>query len=477
MRNYLYKIDYIVYLFFIVLVRIPQTIIPSLRGNFLIVFFIITTAVILKNIGLGLSYRPGKLTFIRPNPWVLFGITTFWLLICIAYLRAINTGATSTNYAQVTILIWTSITAMGISSFLAPDYHNHQKELKLAISLAASAYIIVNVLLYFLNTPFFDLVARFTESYQGMDDMGQSVLLSYLGVNINRVLFPTAIGVNGVGPITGAAVIVGVLLVIENSFRRKQSWKQAWLFIFGILSIVAGFFVLLSIDSRFSLVSVIVTIGLVKFLPKTILKYAIIVLIVISPLLPYCIPVVTEFADNLTLLTNFSRHTNDIISLNSRVYVWESAYLLLSKTLPQHLIGYGFRSQALSENAAYLYRFALRDIPEFHNYTLQYIFDTGYIGLATFIIFYTTTFIHLIEHNKFKENILLIAILIHFMIVSTVEVAITYYNQEVFTVLLLIFITCLPQAQVENTQPIKNSMKLTSPTSPKGFANNRVVPY
>lgn len=465
MRNHLYKIDYVVYLFLITLVRIPQTIIPSLRGSFLVVMFILIVAVILKNVGLSLSYTTGKFTFITPNIWIFFGITTLWLLICITYIRAISTGVISTNYAQVTILLWTSILIMGISSFLAPDHYIRQKGLKQAISLAASSYIIVNVFLYFLNTPFFDLVARFTESYQEMSDLGQSVLLSYMGININRVLFPTAIGVNGVGPITGAAVIVGILLITENISKRGQGWNQPLLLGFGVLSVITGCFVLLSIDSRFSLFSVIATVGLVKFLPKTFLKRAIITIVIVSPILPYFIPVITEFADRLTILTTFSRHSNDIISLNSRIYVWDSAYLLLSETLPQHLVGYGFRSQAVSENAPYLYRFALRDIPEFHNYSLQYIFDAGYIGLAIFITFYVITFIHLVDQNQSKENILLIALLTHFMIISTVEVAITYYNQEVFTALLLIFTTCLPQSAVEKTHQIENSIKFTAHNS------------
>ena len=415
--------------------------------------------VITKNIVLCLTYVPGQFAFTTPKPSVLVAIIIFWLLISITYVRGLNSGISSLQSTLYSIGLWSGVLFMGVSSFLVPDHQDKQQAFKNAICYSVGSYIVLNVVLYFLNTSYFDLTIRFAESYKGLDDIGHSIFLSYFGIYINRVLFPLAAGVNGMGPITGAAMLIGVLTVASNFSKQSRNQDRAYTILFGIIVTVASIFVLLCIDSRFTLFSVIFTIAVIKFLPVRFFRQAITLTMALTPFLPYIIPYLTKIIDNFSILTSLSRHSNDLISLNSRVYVWDSAVRLLSHLLPQHLIGYGFRSQQIPQNSIYLYRFTEFNNPELHNYSLQYIFDTGYIGLALFIVLYIIILNYLFQRSEFDNNMLLITILTHFAVISTFETAITYYNQEVFVVLLLIFASCLPNNKVEYwyvTEPAAN---------------------
>lgn len=456
-RQHLYKIDCAAFLFLIILIRIPATIAPSLEGISLALLAFVLISVIIKNIVLCLTYTPGQFAITKSNSSVLIAITLFWVLICISYIRGLNNGASNFQSTLYPIFLWSAMLIMAVLSFLVPDHWDKQEALKKAISYSIGSYIVLNVVLYFLNISYFDSNVRFAESYKGVDDIGHSVLLSYFGVYLDRVLFPLAAGVNGMGPITGAAILIGISIITNHISNQSQAQQRSRALLFGTILTLSSIFILLCIDSRFTLFSVIFTIITIKFLPQRFLKRTITTTMVMTPLLPYIIPYVAKIVDNLSILTSLSRHSNDVISLNSRVYVWESAARLLSQILPQHLIGYGFRSQQVPANAVYLYRFTQFNNPELHNYSLQYIFDTGYIGLAIFIILYIIILNHLFQGNEFNENIWLITILTHFAVISTVETAITYYNQEVFAVLLLIFAACLPNVKVEYWYVMKPS--------------------
>ena len=440
--HYLYWVDFTVLLFLLILQRMPFTVLEPLRPLFAVLCIGILAAVTIKNIMMSMMITSSKLTIVRPHLRLLLLSIFFISLVFVAYAKVDITHTFSIQTALVTASFWVAIFIMSSSIFLAPNNYPHRNILRWGIILAGGTYILFNVFFHFFSIPLFDVEARYAEGYAD-SSLGNSTILALLGLNQSRMLFPTAAGINSMGPIAGVTLVISLMLFLQRTVIRSLFQK-----VFASVTCLASIYVLLGTDSRFSLISVFLTLFFMTL--PLLKKFSWFNLgVVLSPLVPLLLITILNNIDSFefSVLGNLTRNTNDLITFNGRTYLWEAGYRLLSWFQPEHLWGFGFRSQAASANAAYLPRFPWNPHPELHNFALQYVFDLGYIGLLTFILLYTTLIsrLKLLYRDDPQTGNMLMSMAVYFMFISTIETALTYYNYEVFTLLLLMLAANLPE--------------------------------
>ena len=440
--HYLFWVDFSVLLFLLILQRIPFTVLEHLRPTFAVLCMGILLIVTLKNIMMSMMLKSSMLLMVRPNVRLLLLSIFFVTLIFISYAKVNTTHTFNIQTALVTGGFWVAIFITGSSIFLAPNNYPHIKNLRWGIIYASGLYIIFNVFFHFFTIPLFDVAARYAEGYAD-SSLGSSTILTLLGLHQDRMLFPTAAGINSMGPIAGVTLVVSLMMFLQRNVIHSLFQK-----IFASVTCLASIYVLFGTDSRFSLISVFLTLFFMTL--PFLKKFSWFNLgVVLSPLLPLLLITALNSIDSFefSLLGNLTRNTNDLITFNGRTYLWEAGYRLLWWFQPEHLWGFGFRSQAIPSNATYLPGFSWNPHPELHNFALQYVLDLGYLGLLAFILLYTTLIsrINRLCSNDPQTGNIFMSMTVYFMFVSTIETALTYYNYEVFTLLLLMLSANLPE--------------------------------
>lgn len=431
-------IDLSVLISSLIIISLPNVFADDLRRILLIAVLLPFWLVIVKNI-LMIAPNRHKIALHKFSSPILFGSIAFISILLLAYLKSVNQGALSRASALSSVFLWLTVSLFGITVFLNPHFANRKDQLKRGILYAVGAYVSFNVVLHLINPGFLQATQRFSRIY-GYSDFGNSAMLAAIGIQKGRVLFPTASGVNAMGPIAGAALIVGIFMLLE----KKGSYQNKLL---GLFFIMTAVYALFSIDSRFSTFSALVTILIIFLMPRSSLKYLLLPA-AISPAFPLILLNLSESLVELGLLTPFSRGSSDVITFNSRAFAWDSAINALSHDLSfSHLLGFGIYGQQISGVVTGYARYFRVSNPSLHNYSLQYIFDTGYLGLGLFLLLYGIVFYKLatlsLKSNQ-NTDLILVALLMFILIVSTLETAITIYNEEVFIMFLMIVCAALP---------------------------------
>jgi O-antigen ligase len=268
-------------------------------------------------------------------------------------------------------------------------------------------------------------------------DIGNSVMISSLGISQSRVGFLFANGINSYGTVLGLFLTL-TLIFYDNSSKYKK---------YFIYSVFISFLSLMLTDSRGPLFISIIIFLVIKFL-KNRRKAPKIILII--PFLgfigPFLLLSVLSFLATTSYGEVLSRSSGDLESGNSRAVIWFFSFRDFLTVNPiNHFFGYGeFGHYASGASKYYSSVFghmaedALLVHP--HNTFLSIAFDLGYLGLFFYLItqIYVANFI--VKYWGIYKNITLILLgnLIYINFIGITETMFGFYYKNTIELFFMI---------------------------------------
>jgi len=249
------------------------------------------------------------------------------------------------------------------------------QSLNYLLILPAIIYFSLNLFLHFLGV-------RVRQG--GLEDQSidQAVFLSKLGININRVQFPLATGLNNYA--FNVALIFLILLFFIFILKKRS--------IFIILSASLCLLSILMVDTRVALfIPILLVIVAYRF--NFILKYSKTIFLVFLLLGPVIYLTVVPYVSELMGLDTLARSDDDLQTGNFRLIIWGVSFLFFSNFDIMHLFGYGeYGHFGSGQSVNWSYAFtniqnsSVNITPHSSFFTI--IYDYGYIGLLVYIIFF-----------------------------------------------------------------------------------------
>lgn len=297
-------------------------------------------------------------------------VSAYVVLIVVAALRGSYFGAISSTAAALEGSQVALVAVLGAFAFLRePRAYQRSRYLR-ALCWAPVVFLAANVVLYF---------AGVLPPDQPTTISGQpSTMIGLLGVPMERVAFPLAGGVNGIGPTAVAALAICAVF-----WRRRE---QRGLAIFGVLISLC---VILLIDSRGALLFAALAVALVELAPR-VHKRRFGWVAIALPVLPILlIAALTGFVQT-DVGSQLDRGPTESLSTGTgRTVVWGEALEVVTEPRVESLIGYGRNGQVTSgASLGYAYLFGSdRDAlaKSAHSVFLQTALDTGWLGVLAFI--------------------------------------------------------------------------------------------
>lgn len=306
----------------------------------------------------------------------------FSLIVVIGVVKNNNPTDTAVYlfYKVVTFILFLIVCSLLFFKLLNTDKTNSVKAIGLVIILPFCLLAIANFMLYALDIM---LMKSAIGSEEGNFD---AILLSYLGVSINRIEFPLAGGLNNYSSYIGA--LFGICL---NLYFFSKSYR-----LLSVFSGVVFFITLLCIDSRAAIIYPILITILIFFLnKKKPLKKGFSFLSLLVVLGPVFIAFLLPLISTIPGLEIISRGDEDLKTGNSRLIIWVIAFAEFVSFKSVHIFGYGeyghFASGASKKWGVIFSSWENSDMKTPHSTLFSIIFDYGYVGLILYVtLIYST---------------------------------------------------------------------------------------
>ncbi|NMB55689.1 MAG: O-antigen ligase family protein [Leptolinea sp.] len=309
-----------------------------------------------------------------------------------------------------------------------------------------------NVILYFLGAQ---------QDYDFYFKQVTAVMARSLGIYINRVVFPTAPGINSFGIIAGAGAVVSTIFLISQ--------KKMFLRLSGFFGLLSSIFVMILTDSRGALVYGLIVVLLSLFPYQAITRY-LRWSGTVSPLFPFAVMTVLGIIPT-SISNTFSRPTANPLSnsiISGRLFIWDVVLDYFRTFNLSHFTGLGYRGQAavdISSRYSSLFKFAYA--PEFagaHNQIFQTLIETGYSGILLVLIAITITLYRLSREEHDIAGKTMFFVLIYFIFAGITESVLTLESFESTLIFLMIWLSVSVKPQenlIERTEicdivPISN---------------------
>jgi hypothetical protein len=333
--------------------------------------------------------------------------------------------------------IYLLFVAFGVILISTARDQRERNERLLAIALAPAVYVTINALM--------NLAGLQSPEPGGLNTGSPAELLQFLGIPSDRTKFPMATSVNLFSIVASAALASVVVLrtTAPQAISRAAAWAIG----------AACVYCLLLGDSRGALViAVIVAVILVTNvrIPAKLIACTI-------PLLPFIILGATALISGTGLDHALSRGTGrfeEVATATGRLFIWKGSWEVLRHFGVQQLYGWGAAGHVTSgASARYAYVFpgnATAETVFTHDIDLQMIFDTGYAGLAVYVLAVGVSWYRLQRFLRLDPKspaVALVAILLVIVLSGATEVSPTYYSQEALLATLMIMgaSTALPR--------------------------------
>lgn len=300
----------------------------------------------------------------------------FLALSCISILRTNHAGANFVDLAfrATSNLVFVYCFALICKSYIKRDKLDNVNLILYYVVLPFTMLALTNFVLYLGGI-------SLTKSALGIDSgTYQALLLSYVGIDITRVEFPLAGGLNSYASYIGAlfAITLGIWV-----FGRKKSF----LFFISLLSFVVT---LLMIDTRAALIyPLLITIYLFLIRSRKKISKNLRWLALVVALGPLLFTFLLPWLSTLPGFEFLERGDGDIQSGNARFFIWLVSLAEFADFKLIHLIGYGdyghFGSGASKQWAPLFDNWADPQYKTPHNTMFSLVFDYGYIGLILYI--------------------------------------------------------------------------------------------
>jgi hypothetical protein len=306
----------------------------------------------------------------------------------------------------------------------------------LQVSLDARAlikYLFIGIFLYLMANILLVMIG--VENLSSSKTIAEEAsMLKYVGVNIERMLYPLTLGTSKAVPGIMSGTLLVYLLAMWPIFKNK---------ILLLLLALVPFWVIISTDSRSSLLACLLSLSLFYFARTFNLK-SIRFLPFAIPLFPILILLFSFFAFESGLSANLAREGSADIS-TGRSIIWAIAFNELSDFKPIHLIGYGSYGQTVS-GISYDYMNLFKswsdsnpELYSVHNAAIQMVFDIGYIGLVLFIYMLYRLLTVSLCSDKYELNSLA-PVLLFIMLSGVSEITPLIYNNNMFSIFMIVAI-------------------------------------
>jgi len=348
----------------------------------------------------------------------------------VAFIRAVLSNSFSTSAIMGSWLIWFSFALFGLLAFSNVNNVNVLQRFREAIYYSLILYVSLNAILNILGykTP----QVLYTSLFP-------SVMLKSIGIIANRVLFPTASGINTFGIIAGAAIVASSVLFFSSPNKIDR--------ILGLLGIGLGVYGILLSDSRGAFLFALLTV-LLSFPTFRIFTPFLRWLAVLIPLLPYTLIFALRFVpQSLSEILNRSSSSQGVESnLSGRFVIWDAVLDNFNNFRFTHLFGFGYRGQVVSgisrEYSHLFVSYLDAEMAGAHNFLLQTLLDTGYIGALIAICLITALLFVLGAHLKNNQDHtvkILFFLLVYLVFAGVTETVLTPNHQELFAIFMLIW--------------------------------------
>jgi O-antigen ligase len=367
--------------------------------------------------------RQPRRSFANPIAVTIFA---YALLTGIALYRGAQHGVYgSTSSAFARTILYLCMVALGIVLVTTARTTKERQQGLVAVAASPMIYVVTNVLLHLAGF-------QAPRTLSSVSEGRPAELLGVLGVPLGRVRFPLATSINLFSVVVAAALVGAVLLWLRGRFLRGGP-------ALGVAAACA--YCLLVGDSRAAIAVAVVVVVAFLLWPRFEGAAGVAALIPLFPLM--VIAGIGVFA-NSGLGAVLSRNGDDFASGSDRFYIWHAAYDVLKHFDPEHIIGFGAGGQITSgASLHYAYLFGLNPDAssiQTHSAVLQTILDSGYLGLAIFVLAAVQT--ALILQRTAKDDprspaVALLGMLLVVLLSGATEVAPSYYSQEAFLFTLL----------------------------------------
>ena len=185
-------------------------------------------------------------------------------------------------------------------------------------------------------------------------------------------------------------------------------------------------------------------------------------LILVAPFIPFLLLKGSDLLGNISIISQFSRHDADIITISGRALIWEVATVDIVQLSGDKFFGYGMYGHYLSGISSLYKNFNFLErggpnLTSMHNSSFQMIYDIGYVGYALFtmmifIVMRSTDKILMQAKTREQDRILrtIMALLLFYSIEGALNVSLTPHNNEVFAIVMLLIVSSLPLVEFKS---------------------------
>lgn len=355
-------------------------------------------------------------------------LTALLVLIVIGALRN-NFPATTLVFELNKILILLSGVAL---LFIAAAHYDRKKQ---------NAFPDHELLYWTLFIPLFNLVSinfigflmGFRSSVVDNLNLGEAVLLGKLGVHLDRVAFPFAVGFNTYASIVGFLLCISLIGLLHMKQKRLMM-----LFGIGVSTIS-----LMLIDTRSALFyPYLLFIGYAFFLRFVKRPRLLWLATFISSIGPFLFIIVLNFAASMPFMDFLSRSSEDFDTANSRSLIWLISSLEFSDFKLIHLVGHGeyghYESGASALWSDTFSRWGKKsDFITPHSVFYSILYDYGYIGLGIFYLFQVMLLkkIQMLWHAGSNTARIIFICIVYWNLVSITETCFAFYTPNILTIL------------------------------------------
>lgn len=410
-------IDYIVLVSSLLLIKLPtafgfkNTI--DLRVLFLIPIIFVTAKNIL------IIFLGKEEVKVDKRLLLLYGL--FIIVVIASFVRTFIYRTLPYSILAANFFIWFLGTFFTLTLFLSARSERIKYQYRMSLIWICFYYFGVNYLLYILGIGYTEFAS-------------ETVMLRFFGINFtNRILFPTAEGVNFFGVTVGGAVVI---FFVAFLYGRKFSLSKKIFILFGIL---ISLIIILFTDARGAFGVCMAVILLAVFLRNRDYRFLTFVPFV-SPFFPFLFLYISQnIPDQIVRL--FSRSISDFQTLNGRMLIWQKYIERIVGSTETLFLGYGYRGQfasGISNELILVFGPVFGATAGAHNYILQWLLETGIIGTLVFIILLTAIIyklsVYSIQNRSDVSTVIMIFFLIYCMVIGTQDTVLTIDYEEIFMI-------------------------------------------
>jgi O-antigen ligase len=435
----LVKFEYFVLVMYLFLIRLPVAI--GFRQNPAVRLVFIMPLLTITVYRLFVTLVQGKLHLDKPI-FILFGLYSSFLSF--AYLRTALSGVMPVSTVVGNWLIWLTIALFGLTFFGKSTDEKTRYQYRRGIFMAFGFYILLNFGLYLIG--YHSPETLYTGNFK-------ATLLANFGIAATRVIFPTASGINSFGTTIGVFLVASFAIL---KFKTSPKFDK----VIALLGGLSSFCIILLTDSRGALAFSFFTIFMLLLLPKKLfpaLKW----LPFLTPLIPIGLFIFLNLLPG-SITSILSRSQNDLANMSNRITIWNAIIQNLTSPQPDHLWGYGYRGQVVSEissqYASLFSSYVSEEIASAHNFLLQSVLEVGYVGTGIFLLLLGLLLQRLAllaQQSKFDHTpTVLLFMLVYFILMGTTEATLSSDFQEAFTLFLLILFATAATSKPFEIQPL-----------------------